>query len=162
MLEEAPQIQNSGSSRPQQLLLLSAKTSTALEAATANLQQHLQYNAEINLADVAYTLQRGRKALNYRRSVVCHDITDAIAALQSLDPNQVNTRHTEIRNPAVAFMFPGQGSQYVDMGLNLYNREPVFQEVVDECAEILKPLLGGDLQKLYIPRQAIAKLRLSP
>ncbi|WP_375494004.1 aminotransferase class III-fold pyridoxal phosphate-dependent enzyme [uncultured Nostoc sp.] len=151
VLEEAPQIQNSGASRPQQLLLLSAKTSKALEAATANLQQHLQYNAEINLADVAYTLQRGRKAFNYRRSIVCHDITDAIAALQSLDPNQVNTRHTEIRNPAVVFMFPGQGSQYVDMGLNLYNREPVFQEVVDECAEILKPLLGRDLREIMYP-----------
>lgn len=151
VLEEAPQIQNSGSSRPQQLLLLSAKTSKALEAATANLQQHLQYNAEINLADVAYTLQRGRKALNYRRSVVCHNITDAIAALQSLDPNQVNTRHPEIRNPSVVFMFPGQGSQYVDMGLNLYNREPVFQEVVDECAEILKPLLGRDLREIMYP-----------
>lgn len=151
VLEEAPQIQSAGSSRPQQLLLLSAKTSTALEAATVNLQQHLQYNAEINLADVAYTLQRGRKALNYRRSIVCHDITDAIAALQSLDPNQVNTRHTEIRNPAIAFMFPGQGSQYVDMGLNLYNHEPVFQEVVDECAEILKPLLGRDLREIMYP-----------
>ncbi|MHC5745337.1 MAG: aminotransferase class III-fold pyridoxal phosphate-dependent enzyme [Nostoc sp.] len=151
VLEEAPQIQSSGSSRPQQLLLLSAKTSKALEAATANLQQHLQYNAEINLADVAYTLQRGRKAFNYRRSVVCHDITDAIAALQSLDPNQVNTRHTEIRNPAVVFMFPGQGSQYVDMGLNLYNHEPVFQEAVDECAEILKPLLGRDLREIIYP-----------
>ncbi|MEH2049307.1 aminotransferase class III-fold pyridoxal phosphate-dependent enzyme [Nostoc sp.] len=137
--------------RPKQLLLLSAKTSKALEAATTNLQQHLQYNAEINLADVAYTLQRGRKAFNYRRSIVCHDITDAIAALQSLDPNQVNTRHLEIRNPAVVFMFPGQGSQYVDMGLNLYNREPVFQEVVDECAEILKPLLGRDLREIIYP-----------
>ena len=151
VLEEAPQIQSSGSSRPQQLLLLSAKTSKALEAATANLQQHLQYNAEINLADVAYTLQRGRKAFNYRRSIVCHDITDAIAALQSLDPNQVNTRHTEVRNPAVVFMFPGQGSQYVNMGLNLYNRETVFQEVVDECAEILKPLLGRDLREIIYP-----------
>ena len=151
VLEEAPQIQSSGSSRPQQLLLLSAKTSQALEAATANLQQHLQYNAEINLADVAYTLQRGRKAFNYRRSVVCHDITDAIAALQSLDPNQVNTRHTEIRNPAVVFMFPGQGSQYVNMGLNLYNHEPVFQEAVDECAEMLKPLLGRDLREIIYP-----------
>ncbi|MEH2332068.1 aminotransferase class III-fold pyridoxal phosphate-dependent enzyme [Nostoc sp.] len=151
VLEEAPQIQSSGSSRPQQLLLLSAKTSQALEAATANLQQHLQYNAEINLADVAYTLQRGRKAFNYRRSIVCDDITDAIAALQSLDPNQVNTRHTEIRNPAVVFMFPGQGSQYVNMGLNLYNREPVFQEAVDECAETLKPLLGKDLREIIYP-----------
>ncbi|MEH2043008.1 aminotransferase class III-fold pyridoxal phosphate-dependent enzyme [Nostoc sp.] len=151
VLEEAPQIQSSGSSRPQQLLLLSAKTSQALEAATANLQQHLQYNAEIKLADVAYTLQRGRKAFSYRRSIVCHDITDAIAALQSLDPNQVNTRHTEIRNPAVVFMFPGQGSQYVNMGLNLYNREPVFQEAVDECAEMLKPLLGKDLREIIYP-----------
>ncbi|AVH69408.1 type I polyketide synthase [Nostoc sp. 'Lobaria pulmonaria (5183) cyanobiont'] len=151
VLEEAPQIQSSGSSRPQQLLLLSAKTSKALEAATANLRQYLQYNAEINLADVAYTLQRGRKAFNYRSSVVCHDITDAIAALQSLDPNQVNTRHTEVRNPAVVFMFPGQGSQYVNMGLNLYNHETVFQEVVDECAEILKPLLGRDLREIIYP-----------
>ncbi|MEH2127448.1 MAG: aminotransferase class III-fold pyridoxal phosphate-dependent enzyme [Nostoc sp.] len=151
VLEEAPQTQSSGFSRPQQLLLLSAKTSKALEAATANLQQHLQYNSETNLADVAYTLQRGRKAFNYRRSIVCHDITDAIAALQSLDPNQVNTRHTEIRNPAVVFMFPGQGSQYVNMGLNLYNCEPVFQEAVDECAEILKPLLGRDLREIMYP-----------
>nr|WP_322683107.1 aminotransferase class III-fold pyridoxal phosphate-dependent enzyme [Nostoc sp. DedQUE07]MDZ8128527.1 aminotransferase class III-fold pyridoxal phosphate-dependent enzyme [Nostoc sp. DedQUE07] len=162
VLEEAPQIQSSGSSRPQQLLLLSAKTSQALEAATANLQQHLQYNAEINLADVAYTLQRGRKSFNYRRSVVCHDLTDAIAALQSLDPNQVNTRHIEIRNPAVVFMFPGQGSQYVNMGLNLYNREPVFQEAVDECAEMLKPLLGKDLREIIYPApsDAYGELRL--
>ncbi|MDZ8052911.1 MAG: aminotransferase class III-fold pyridoxal phosphate-dependent enzyme [Aulosira sp. ZfuVER01] len=151
VLEEAPQIQHSGASRPQQLLLLSAKTSQALDAATANLQQHLQYNAEINLADVAYTLQRGRKAFNYRRYVVCHDITNAIASLQSLDPNQVSTRYTEIRNPPVAFMFPGQGSQYVNMGLNLYNREPVFREVVDRCAEILKPLLGRDLREIMYP-----------
>ncbi|MBD2339551.1 aminotransferase class III-fold pyridoxal phosphate-dependent enzyme [Calothrix sp. FACHB-156] len=151
VLEEAPQIQPSSASRPQQLLLLSAKTSTALDAATANLQQHLQYNAEINLADVASTLQHGRKAFNYRRYVVCHDISDAIASLQSLDPNQVSTRHTEIRNPPVAFMFPGQGSQYVNMGLNLYNREPVFREVVDQCAEILKPLLGRDLREIMYP-----------
>lgn len=151
VLEETPEIQPAGASRPQQLLLLSAKTSTALDAATANLQQHLQYNAEVNLADVAYTLQRGRKAFNYRRYVVCHNITDAIASLQSLDPNQVSTRHTEIRNPPVAFMFPGQGSQYVNMGLNLYNHEPVFREVVDRCAEILKPLLGRDLREIMYP-----------
>lgn len=151
VLEETPEIQPAGASRPQQLLLLSAKTSTALDAATANLQQHLQYNAEVNLADVAYTLQRGRKAFNYRRYVVCHNITDAIASLQSLDPNQVSTRHTEIRNPPVAFMFPGQGSQYVNMGLNLYNSESVFREVVDRCAEILKPLLGRDLREIMYP-----------
>ncbi|OUL18203.1 type I polyketide synthase [Nostoc sp. 106C] len=151
VLEETPEIQPVGASRPQQLLLLSAKTSTALDAATANLQQYLQYNAEINLADVAYTLQRGRKAFNYRRYVVCHDITDAIASLQSLDPNQVSTRHTEIRNPPVAFMFPGQGSQYVNMGLNLYEREHIFREVVDRCAEILKPLLGRDLREIMYP-----------
>ncbi|OUL24322.1 beta-ketoacyl synthase [Nostoc sp. RF31YmG] len=151
VLEETPEIQPFGASRPQQLLLLSAKTSQALDAATANLQQYLQYNAEINLADVAYTLQRGRKAFNYRRYVVCHDITDAIASLQSLDPNQVSTRHTEIRNPPVAFMFPGQGSQYVNMGLNLYEREHIFREVVDRCAEILKPLLGRDLREIMYP-----------
>ncbi|UKO99558.1 type I polyketide synthase [Nostoc sp. UHCC 0870] len=151
VLEEAPSIPPSSLSRPRQLLLLSAKTSAALETATQNLQQHLQNQTTINLPDVAHTLQRGRKAFSYRRFVVCQNTTEAIGSLQSLDSKRVFTRHTEIRDPEIAFMFPGQGSQYLNMGFNLYSRETVFQEVVDECAEILKPLLGKDLREIIYP-----------
>ncbi|AUT02003.1 beta-ketoacyl synthase [Nostoc sp. CENA543] len=151
VLEEAPALLPPSLPRPQQLLLISAKTNTALETATQNLQQHLQNNDAINLADVAHTLQRGRKTFNYRRYLVCQNTTEAITALQSLDSKRVLTRHTEIRDPEIAFMFPGQGSQYVNMGFNLYSRESVFRQIVDECAEILKPLLGKDLREIIYP-----------
>jgi acyl transferase domain-containing protein len=108
-------------------------------------------NQQINLADLSYTLQRGRKAFNHRRLVVCGDTADAIQALETLDPNRVTTRQTELRDPAVVFMFPGQGSQYVNMGLNLYSHEPVFRSAVEQCASILKPLLGRDLREVMYP-----------
>jgi acyl transferase domain-containing protein len=151
VLEEAPELEPSSSSRPSQLLLLSAKTSTALDKATFDLKDYLQNHPEMNLADVSYTLQQGRKSFNYRRCIVCRDTADAIAALKSLDPKQVTTRQAEIRDPAVVFMFPGQGSQYIHMGWNLYQHEPVFRETVDRCTEILKPLLGKDLREVMYP-----------
>ncbi|MBV8885706.1 MAG: aminotransferase class III-fold pyridoxal phosphate-dependent enzyme, partial [Chroococcidiopsidaceae cyanobacterium CP_BM_RX_35] len=151
VLEEAPELEPSALGRAQQLLLLSAKTSTALEKATANLKEYLQQNPEVVLADVSYTLQRGRKAFNHRLIAVCRDAVDAIQVLETLDPNRVLTRNTEIRDPSVVFMFPGQGSQYVNMGLNLYRHESVFRSAVDRCAEILKPLLARDLREVMYP-----------
>lgn len=151
VLEEAPEIEPSSPSRPVQLLMLSAKTATALDQATANLKAYLAQNPSFNLADVAYTLQVGRKGFNHRRWVVCRDHESAIAALESLDAKVAATRQTEVRHPDVVFMFPGQGSQYIHMGHNLYQREPVFQAAIDECAAILKPLLGKDLREIVYP-----------
>ena len=51
----------------------------------------------------------------------------------------------------IVFMFPGQGSQYVRMGQNLYQHSSVFQENLDRCAEILSPLLGRDLREVLFP-----------
>ncbi len=152
VLEEAPPLEPSGASRPRQLLLLSAKTSSALENATVALKQALQQSAP-NLADVAYTLQRGRKAFNHRRLAVCGDTAEAIQVLGSLEPTRSATRYTEIRDPAIVFMFPGQGSQYVNMGLSLYRDESVFREAVDLCAEILNPLLEIDLRQIMYPAE---------
>ncbi len=151
VLEEAPGIQASSPSRPRQLLLLSAKTNTALEQATIHLKAYLQQHPAINLADVAYTLQLGRKGFNHRRFVVCSDTAEAIATLNTLEPNQTGTRLTERRDPDVVFMFPGQGSQYVNMGANLYQREPVFREAVDRCLDIIQPILDRDLREILFP-----------
>ncbi|MGB3265991.1 MAG: aminotransferase class III-fold pyridoxal phosphate-dependent enzyme [Microcoleus sp.] len=151
VLEEAPALAPSSSSRPRQLLLLSAKTPSALDAATANLRSHLDENPELDLADAAYTLQTGRQAFNYRRFAVCSDRADAVQLLESLPPLRTASRCTEARNPAVIFMFPGQGAQYVNMGLNLYESEPLFRSTVDRCAEILQPHLGRDLRQVLYP-----------
>lgn len=152
VLEEAPELEPSSPSRPRQLILLSAKTQTALDAATANLHQHLLDHPDLNLADAAYTLQVGRKGFNYRRSLVCRDRDDALQALEKLPPLQAASRHTESRQPAVAFLFPGQGSQSVNMGLNVYEHEPIFRATVDRCAEILQPLLERDLRQVLYPQ----------
>jgi acyl transferase domain-containing protein len=86
ILEEAPELEPSGASRPYQLLTLSAHTSGALDAATTNLVEFLRHHPTANLADVAYTLQVGRRILGHKSTLVCHDIDDAIAALESRDP----------------------------------------------------------------------------
>ncbi|MBW4677055.1 MAG: type I polyketide synthase, partial [Desmonostoc geniculatum HA4340-LM1] len=151
ILEEAPAIEPSSPSRPYQLLLISAKTSCALETATANLANHFQLHPDIKLADAAYTLAVGRRAFDYRRLVVCQNTENAINLLESLDPEKVFTHTPQTGHRPVVFMFPGQGSQYLNMGRQLYEEEPTFQEHVDTCAEILKPHLGLDIRHLLYP-----------
>ena len=156
VLEEAPTIEPSGTSRPFQLLVLSAKTSSALEAATANLAQRLRQAPDLNPADVAYTLSQGRKAFSYRRTLVCSDIRQAVRTLESNDSKRVFTNRLESGETPVTFMFSGQGAQYVNMGAELYQAEPTFREQVDTCAEILRPHLGLDLRRVLYPDEAHA------
>ncbi|PMB09754.1 polyketide synthase, partial [Fischerella thermalis CCMEE 5282] len=116
ILEEAPVVEmchgTSLHSRPWQLLVLSAKTSTALETTTANLIAHLQQHPDLHLPDVAYTLQVGRRSFDYRRIVVCNSLEDAVKALTDQDPQHVFTHHHKPGQCPVVFMFSGQGSQY--------------------------------------------------
>ena len=157
VLEEAPPCEPSGPSRPWQALVLSAKTSTALETATTNLVDHLKRHPDLVFADVAYTLQLGRKAFGHRRLLVCRDLEDAVSTLESGDSKRVMTDFVESGDRPVTFMFPGQGSQYVNMGLELYQTEPTFREHVDHCCELLKPYLGMDLRDLLYAKQTEAE-----
>ncbi|HEY9850994.1 MAG TPA: beta-ketoacyl synthase N-terminal-like domain-containing protein [Leptolyngbyaceae cyanobacterium] len=156
VLEEAPNLEESSESRPAQLLVLSAKTSSALDKATINLADYLQQNTALNLADVAYTLQVGKKHFNHRRIIVGNDIEDCVNALKNLDSKRVFTSYQESKDRPVIFMFSGQGSQYVNMGWELYQVEATFREQIDLCSEILKPHLGMDLRDLLYPSEAEA------
>ncbi|MHC0066349.1 FkbM family methyltransferase [Nostoc sp. UIC 10890] len=151
ILEEAPILPESSSSRPWQLLVLSAKTDSALKSATANLVDYLKQHPDLKLADVAHTLQCGRQAFEHRQTVVCHDIADAIAALQ--DPKRVLNTVQKTEERPVAFMFPGLGTQYVNMALELYQVEPTFRQQIDYCCEFLKPLLNQDLRDVLYPNR---------
>lgn len=143
--------------RAYQLLCLSAKTENALEQVTANLVNHLKEHPELNLADVAYTLNIGRQTFEHRRMVVCHDFDDALKALITLDPQRVFNYYQKPSNRPVILMFSGQGVQYVNMARELYEVEPIFRQQVDICADILKPHLGLDLRQLIYPsKQQIA------
>ncbi len=157
ILEESPIVKQQETPKPeerkQQLLILSARTSSALATATANLANYLQQHPDLNLADVAYTLQVGRKTFDHRQILVCENIDDAVKALSTLDAQRILTQFNEQMERPIAFMFSGQGSQYVNMGRELYQNQPIFKAQIDRCAELLKPHLKLDLRHILYPNE---------
>jgi acyl transferase domain-containing protein len=153
ILEEAPEAAASEPAAPEQLLLLSARSPGALEAATQRLATFLRTHPDVNLADVAFTLQCGRQAFAYRQALRVRDQAEALTALASCPPALSDTPVADAA-PAVVFLFPGQGAQHVAMAQALYQSEPVFRAQLDRCAELLQPHLGLDLRTVLYPTQA--------
>ncbi|NEQ96385.1 MAG: SDR family NAD(P)-dependent oxidoreductase [Cyanothece sp. SIO2G6] len=157
VIEEAPPLVNRDTTsdrvdgRPYQTLALSAKTETALEQATLNLAHCLEANPQLNLADVAYTLQVGRRDFKHRRWVTCQSLDEAIATLKHPTESPVLTGSRALQPPEVVFMFSGQGSQYIDMTRDLYESEPLFRETIDRCATLLAPHLDINLSSILYP-----------
>jgi len=153
VIEEAPARVASGPARAEQLFIISARSQTALDHAAGNLAAHLQSSdSGLKLADVAFTLQTGRRYFAHRRAMVALTAAEAAEALLSADPKRVWSRKCEHADAPVVFLFPGQGAQQVNMGRGLYESEPIFAAQVDECAEVLRPLLGLDLRDLLYPQ----------
>ena len=162
VVEEAPPLDDTPALTKPQLIVLSARSDSALEAATRNLADRLQRQPDINLADVAYTLQVGRRAFNHRRSMVCTTVADAAQSLT--DAGRMITATQERDDRPVAFMFTGQGAQYVNMARGLYDTAPTFRRHIEACAEFLKPQLGFDLREVLYPvegqtEQAVQRLQ---
>ena len=151
VLEEAPQAEPSGEAGPWSLLTLSARSESALDKAADNLADYLEAHPETNIADAAYTLQVGRKDFEHRRILVCKDVPDAVETIRSKDAKRIVTHKATGTTPSIVFMFPGQGAQHAHMGRELYESEPLFKEIVDDCSEILKPILDVDLREILYP-----------
>ena len=154
VLEEAPPVPRRGDAAERaQVLVLSARTPAALAQAGKNLSTYLQEHPEVALDDVAYTLQVGRKHFAHRRAVVSANREEAanlLVAESGIDGQ------ASANTPGVVFMFSGQGSQYVNMGRELYQSEPKFRDVMDECADGLSQYLECDLRKLLYPVESDA------
>ncbi len=148
ILEEAPRLIPSSSGRKNKLLLFSAKTASALDKTTQNLASFLNEKPNDNLSDIAYTLQVGRKSFNYRRMLVCSDSNEAISFLNPVREDKVYTGKVKEEGFSLVFMFPGQGSQYVKMGCDLYHTEPFFRQKIDECLNIISPLFEYDIKSI--------------
>ncbi|MES2660595.1 MAG: amino acid adenylation domain-containing protein [Verrucomicrobiota bacterium] len=146
VMEEAPQPLPTTPGRKQQVLTLSAKSATAVEAMARRLADHLEHENP-DLADASHTLATGRRAFPHRTSIVAADIAEAVAKLR--EPMKLATAPATA--PRVAFIFPGQGAQYVNMGREIYDSEPVFHAAVDECATLLRPLLHHDIRSTLYP-----------
>lgn len=152
ILQEAPPVGPGSPSRPVQLLVLSARTETALETATTNLVRHLQHHPDVSLTDAAYTLQTGRKTFDHRRVILGRDVAEVAQATEAPAVRRMVTGISRGIERPVVFMFSGQGSQYPHMATELYEAEPTFHRIVDECCDLLAPHLDLDLRTLLLPK----------
>ena len=132
-----------------QVLLLSARTADSLPEAKAALAAALDTDADVDLADVAFTLA-SRRLHEVRLAAVVADRADAVAVLAAAEHDNVFIGSCPPGSTPsaqrVAFMFPGQGSQHVGMARGLYDSEPVFREIFDRCAAGFAAELGIDLK----------------
>jgi amino acid adenylation domain-containing protein len=135
VLEEAPAPSSSATARPVELFCLSARSEAALAAQCANLAARLA-GPELALADVAWTLAAGRRSFPYRLAL--HASTKEELRERLLDAGSLKKAcRAGDASPQIAFLFPGQGSQYAGMGAELYRTQPVFRAAVDECCDRL-------------------------
>ena len=152
ILEEAPVQTPASATRPRQLLLLSAKSQSAVDGYSRSMSEHFACAAPEALP---MRLSRCKQdASRWRTGDLLSPRILRMPASCSLQPNPLRcgSKRCERRDPPIVFLFGGQGTQYVNMGLNLYRGEPLFRAVVDDCCEILKPQLGLDLRETLYPK----------
>lgn len=128
------------------ILPLSAKSMSSLNAYKTLFIKYLE-NTSNELADIAYTLQIKREHFDYRTSIVCNSIENAIHKLEVADV--VMSKPSTQQD--IIFMFSGQGSQYVNMSLNLYQRDRDYKQIVDRCISIANNYLGINFEEILFP-----------
>jgi acyl transferase domain-containing protein len=143
VLEEAPSREQPGQKRYPYLLPLAARTPIALGQMLKNLASHLRQNTNIDMADVAYTLQMGRRQFSYRWAGLCGNRDEAIALLER-DSAAQNAEETAKESRRLCLLFPGEDSECINKGRELYEKEPVFLQAMDRCREILQSRFGTD------------------
>ncbi|WP_226002093.1 ketoacyl-synthetase C-terminal extension domain-containing protein, partial [Paenibacillus sp. BJ-4] len=160
IVEQAPAQRTSDAPSAEEVLVLSARTPSALQTMCERLAAHLEAHPSQKLSDVSFTLQQGRKAFDHRWSAVCGSTEQALRALRGDDVSLVRTGIATAGGRPVVFAFPGQGSQYVGMGAELYAQEAKYRETVDHCAELLKPQLGMDIRDALLGREGFEEKQL--
>ena len=150
VLEEPPGTEaREAPPRASELLVLSARSEAALAAARGNLAAYLRANTQESLSDVAFSLQVGRRVFEHRSFVVGHAAEETAAKLDSVASASTQAPARSGRKPAIAFMFPGQGSQYPDMARDLYMGEPEFRAHFDRCVQICNRSPARILRRSY-------------
>ncbi|MEV6945299.1 type I polyketide synthase [Streptomyces sp. NPDC051172] len=146
--------------------LLSARTPAALRDQARRLHDHLTAHQDLAPADVAYTLATTRSALPHRAAVIGADRTRLLAALDGLAAGPAAAVQGRARGAGrIAFVFPGQGSQWAGMAVELLDNAPEFAARIAECEQALAPhvdwslreVLGsaGDLERVDVVQPAL-------
>ncbi|HLV36059.1 MAG TPA: type I polyketide synthase, partial [Spirillospora sp.] len=160
ILEEAPEIEriNNSVDRTHHLLALSAKSAEALRQRALQITEFLSENEQVELADVAHTLNVGRAHFNHRLTVMAATPDEAGKRLQAFAEGRevpgISSGILETTDrPRIAFLFTGQGAQYVGMGRVLYDTQPTFRAALDACDAVLRSFLPQPLLSVIYPQE---------
>ncbi|WP_179335209.1 polyketide synthase [Winogradskyella costae] len=141
----------SDSGRPLQLITWSAKSEISQDGYRKALSNYTKTNPDTELADIAYSLNATRDVFRYRSFTVAGNTLEAHNVLDTDNSKTINSNTLKVVPNEVAFLFPGQGSQYLQMGKALFDGEKVFRDAVDQCAELLKTDLELDIRNVIYP-----------
>src|SRR6185312_5599663 len=133
----------------------SARTSTAIEQSCRRLSEHLAADPSLELGDVAYTLQLGRKVFGHRKFVVSDDLGKAVTIFGA--PSSPFSRVDSTVGRKVGFLIAGVGEQYPGMVAELYADEPEFRATVDECLGLLGLSDVGELSDIFAGARAASQ-----
>jgi len=158
------------------IFTLSAKSQKTLSELAQNYAVYLKSNADASLADICFTANAGRKHFNHRLAVTAFSIeqlgSQLLAFGQQTTPLSNGATNSPLLTGAenvissvgalgaippatqkerIAFLFTGQGSQYVGMGRQLYETQPTFRAALDHCAQILRPDMDKPLLEVLYP-----------
>ncbi len=144
------------SERPVHLLTLSAKSEKALKELAQRYADFLASHPEVFLADVCFTANTGRSHFDHRLAVVAESTEQLQEALSAFATGKETTGlvsgQVQIKKrQKIAFLFTGQGSQYVGMGRKLYETQPIFRQALDRCDKILRSYLEQPLLEILYP-----------
>lgn len=152
IIEEPPQLSFNPSEvdRPAHLLTLSAKSDDALADLAQKWVNYLEKNPQLNLADLAFSANTGRGQFNHRLAILAKSTLEAKDSLTAFTQKQAclnvfSQAVAKSRQNKIAFLFTGQGSQYADMGRQLYETQPTFRHALEECDRLLQPYLEKSL-----------------
>ncbi|WP_380283481.1 type I polyketide synthase [Kitasatospora purpeofusca] len=134
--------------------VLSARTEGALRDQAERLGQWLTSHPDARLADAAWSLAAGRATLERRAVVWGRDGAEIAAGLRAVADGRASTAPNAVPGDAggpgaaatgPVFVFPGQGSQWAGMAVELLDASPVFAAAVEECAGVMDPLTDWSL-----------------
>ena len=141
--------------RPLHLLTLTAKTEPALQDLVSAYQNYLS-SSEAPLADICYTSNTGRTHFERRLAIAAaskEELQSRLKQFAAEESGKAIAYGDELKRDKIAFLFTGQGSQYVNMGYELYQTQPVFKSAIDRCGKILSAYLEHPLlEVLYSER----------
>jgi len=143
--------------RPLHLFTLSAKNENSLMELSRRYVSHLNTHPSMPIEDICFTANAGRSHFDHRLATIVASSGQLYERMKAFSNNRssdeiICKQVVEVEEPKIAFIFTGQGPQYVNMGKQLYETQQTFRKAMDRCEELLRPYLKKSLSSVLYPK----------